>query len=475
MEDVLGLGHDWARGVAIQSDGKIVVAGDSNDDFALARYNTNGSLDTTFDGNGKVNTPVAPGSSRDEAYAVAIQADGKIVAGGIAEVVTFDDDYALARYNTNGSLDTSFDGDGKVTTPIASGGPLPKDVVNALAIQPSDGKIVAAGESAADFSLARYNPNGSLDTSFDGDGKVTTAGAFLRAHALALRPGGEIVAAGAAGGFGVVRYKPDGSLDTSFDADGRLVTPIAAGGSLEVARGVVIQPDDKIVAAGYANMEAPDNLEFALVRYKATPTLAAAAQPPSGPAGGSFSAEATVTGGSNPTGQVEFKLYGPTTAGNCTGQVVHTEIVQLSLTGTASTTTTVSQAGHYEWTASYLGDASNASASTTCGQDPLTVGPPTAVALASFRAVVARRGVLLRFRTAFEAQTLGFNIYRQQRGKLTRLNLTLISSIARGTTGGHTYSWLDRRAPRGTGALRYRLQAVSLDGTRSWLGSAVAR
>ena len=106
-----------AYSVAIQSDGKIVAAGDSNNgsnsDFALVRYNTDGSLDTSFDSDGKVTTAI--GSGTDEAYSVAIQSDGKIVAAGYSNNGS-NNDFALVRYNTDGSLDTSFDSDGKVTT-----------------------------------------------------------------------------------------------------------------------------------------------------------------------------------------------------------------------------------------------------------------------------------------------------------------------------------------------------------------------
>ena len=151
---------DEARGVAIQSDGKIVVAGfsfnGSNNDFALTRYNSNGSLDTTFDGDGKVTTAV--GSSADVAYSVAIQSDGKIVVAGSSDDGSSNEsnEFALTRYNSDGSLDTTFDGSGKVTTAVGSSA----DVAYSVAIQ-SDGKIVVVGSSDDgsdwDFALTRYN------------------------------------------------------------------------------------------------------------------------------------------------------------------------------------------------------------------------------------------------------------------------------------------------------------------------------
>jgi uncharacterized delta-60 repeat protein len=267
---------DLANAVAIQGDGKIVAAGDtfvsgSGDDFALARYNTDGSLDTTFDGDGKVTTDFAGGF--DAAFGVAIQGDGKIVAAGVA-VVSGTGDFALARYNTDGSLDTSFDGDGKVTTAFGSS----TDEAFAVAIQ-GDGKIVAAGGAVlfggTDFALARYNTDGSLDTGFDGDGKVTTdfAGITTEARAVAIQGDGKIVAAGTAfisgGDFALARYNTDGSLDITFDGDGKVTTDFA--GSTDQAFGVAIQGDGKIVAAGCVSCSGSD--DFALARYNTDGSL----------------------------------------------------------------------------------------------------------------------------------------------------------------------------------------------------------
>src|SRR5918996_1245248 len=254
--------NDAGRGVAIQADGKIVAAGvaicdpcagpTTIHDFALARYNRDGSLDATFgEGDGKVTTDFFAGA--DEAFAVAIQADGKIVAGGAAAVSGVD--FALARYNPDGSLDPTFDGDGKVTTDYGFG----SSQIYGLAIQ-TDGRIVAAGygaSTAQDFFLARYNSNGSLDPSFDGDGKVTFLGFgpnHNQANAVAIQADGKIVAAGFASAsfnetFALGRYNTDGSLDPTFDADGKVTTQLSNG---DQARGVAIQRDGKIVTAGSA-------------------------------------------------------------------------------------------------------------------------------------------------------------------------------------------------------------------------------
>ena len=270
----VGSGNDYAYSVAIQSDGKIVVAGESgnspgNRDFALTRYNANGSLDISFDGDGKVTTDF--GSRFDDvAYSVAIQSDGKIVVAGYSLNSGGNWDFALTRYNANGSLDISFDGDGKVTTDF--GGALDRAV--SVAIQ-SDGKIVAAGYSDngsnRDFALTRYNSNGSLDTTFDGDGKVTTDfGSIDTALSVAIQSDGKIVVAGYSGNtpfnwdFALTRYNSNGSLDTTFDGDGKVTTAI--GISSDYAFSVAIQSDGKIVAAGYSD-NGSSNRDFALTRY----------------------------------------------------------------------------------------------------------------------------------------------------------------------------------------------------------------
>ena len=242
-----------ALGMAIQADGKIVVVGEGANsntwDFAVVRYNTDGSLDTSFGGTGIVLTPV--GNSHDLATSVAIQADGKIVvAGGTGSSL------AVVRYNPNGTLDTSFNGTGKVITSASSG-------AGDLAIQ-SDGKIVVAGGNA----LIRYNTNGSLDTSFNGTGIVITQSSGI-ASSVAIQSDGKIVAAGGSqNSFAVVRYNTDGLLDTSFNGTGIVTTPVGNSGS--GAEELAIQPDGKIVAAGYA---VGANLDFAFVRYNPNGSL----------------------------------------------------------------------------------------------------------------------------------------------------------------------------------------------------------
>ena len=259
-------GWDTGDAVAIQGDGKIVVAGTNessgDNDFALARYNTDGSLDTSFSGDGKQTTGFG---DDDYATGVVIQADGRIVAAG--DTTAGDDlDIALARYNANGSLDPGFDGDGKVITNLDG-----HEVVRAATIQ-SNGKVIVAGGTNgcgdSDLLLARYNTDGSEDSSFEGGALCTDFGGYERAFAVAIQPDSKIVAAGCTactgGDFALARYNANGSLDTSFSGDGKQRTGF--GGS-DGASGVAIQADGRIVAAGYTT--AGGDYDFALARYHA--------------------------------------------------------------------------------------------------------------------------------------------------------------------------------------------------------------
>jgi len=221
--------RDYSRGLAIQSDGKIVVAGISgysatagNADFTVVRYNTDGSLDTSFDTDGIVITDFGPGTNDDDyCRGLAIQPDGKIVVAGRSFVTPATYALAVIRYNADGSLDTTFDGDGKAQFE------MPAIIeMYAFALQP-DGKIIVGGR-AFSFStnsfnglIARFNSNGSLDTSFGSNGSTTASvsGVF----SVALQTDGKIVAAGTQGSdpaFAVARLNPNGSPDTSFGNGG---------------------------------------------------------------------------------------------------------------------------------------------------------------------------------------------------------------------------------------------------------------
>jgi uncharacterized delta-60 repeat protein len=272
-------GLDGVAAIALQPDGKIVVTGFATlgtAHFGLARYNPNGTLDTTFGTGGKVLTDLS--GTRDIANALAIQSDGKIVAGGYTvDPVTSFLIFALARYNANGSLDSTFGSGGKVTTRVVFGDGE-DDEIFGLAIQP-DGRIIAAGQAnfAQDFGMVRYQTDGSRDTAFGTNGVVTTDfnGFIDRASSVVLQLDGKIVLAGSAslttgttaGDFALARYNPSGSLDSTFGAGGKVMTDF--GGNVDIVRGIVLQSDNKIVAAG-STVNGPGSSDFALARYLAT-------------------------------------------------------------------------------------------------------------------------------------------------------------------------------------------------------------
>ena len=270
----IGNSDDWGTAIAIQTDGKILVAGyavgNSNYDFAAVRYNSNGSLDNTFNTDGKVTTDIA--GNTNTCSSVALQIDGKIVLAGSSDSGT-DYDFAVIRYDTNGSLDNTFDTDGIVTTDIGSS----NDDGFALAIQ-GDGKIIVVGVSSNggddDFTLVRYNTNGSLDNTFDTDGKVVTnIGSFSedRGLAVVLQSDGKILVAGDTEisnvDFAVVSYNTDGSLNTDFDTDG-IVTTAIAGSDDDRAFAIAIQSDGKIVVAG--GSITGSNFDFSVARFNNT-------------------------------------------------------------------------------------------------------------------------------------------------------------------------------------------------------------
>lgn len=253
-----------ANALALQPDGKIIVAGvgwsrmRSAGDFALARYQPDGSSDPSFGMGGKLLTDVA--GKYAEALALSFQSDGKIVVAGSwssSEEGQSYGEFTLVRYKADGSLDQSFGHAGKVITRIGDG----LAIAYALALQ-SDGKIVVAGTFGGKFVVVRYQANGALDPSFGTAGTmITTVGVSGGATALALQPDGKIIAAGNADdNFALVRYYADGRLDTRFGTGGKVMTAVGArSGALALA----FQPDGKIVVAGSA-----DN-SFALIRYHA--------------------------------------------------------------------------------------------------------------------------------------------------------------------------------------------------------------
>ena len=275
--DIAG-NYDHANAVAIQPDGKIVVIGSTyngtDNDFAVVRYNSDGSLDTTFDANGVVTTNV--NSAENRGLAGALQTDGKIVVGGWG-YVGGDANFMVLRYNTDGSLDTTFDGNGIASANVGAG---EDEEARAMVLQP-DGKIILAGfvinnsSGHERLALVRFNSDGSLDTTFDGDGIVTTnvsVGDNEGAYGITLQSDGKIVVAGYADtdvDFAVLRYNEDGSLDTTFDGDGMLTTDIFSGGD-DWAYDVEVQSDGAIVVAGFGTN---GNTYVAVVRYNTDGSL----------------------------------------------------------------------------------------------------------------------------------------------------------------------------------------------------------
>ena len=229
--------------VAIQPDGKIVVTCfDDDQNFgAIIRLNNNGSLDTSFGNQGVVGTTGGY-------YSVTVQSDGKIItSAGVPFNNPFD--YRIRRFNANGSIDITFGGgDGVTDLPIAADAVLTQ----------ADGKIIGAGESGNQFAVARFNPDGTADESFDSDGLVTTStGTGSGARSVMTLRDGRIVAVGS---HSLVRYNPNGSLDTTFDNDGIVALPVQFGWTR-----VAVQANGKVVIAGTSHGGSTD--DYALIRY----------------------------------------------------------------------------------------------------------------------------------------------------------------------------------------------------------------
>lgn len=261
---VLNLGGtDIAHGVAVQPDAKIVVVGESAGNWALTRLNEDGSLDTTFDSDGKVFTDL--GASIDTAWSVVLDpATNKIYAAGIGGDTGGNPYVVICRYNTNGSLDTSWDGDGKKYTGFASDN-------CAYSIQ-LDGKVVIAGKLNGNFLIARYNTNGTFDTSFDGDGRqsVDFGTSSDSGYGLAVQSDGKLVVAGvkgtgSSGQFALARLNTNGSLDSTFGSSGTVTTSFTGGNA--AAYDVRVLADGRIVAVGGANSD------FAIAKYNSNGTL----------------------------------------------------------------------------------------------------------------------------------------------------------------------------------------------------------
>jgi uncharacterized delta-60 repeat protein len=254
---------DRAFAAALEEDGKIVTAGQvasgTASDFAILRFNPDGTPDMDFGTGGVVTTDFG---AEDLALGVALQADGKIVAVGGMDTGT-GGQFAVARYATDGTLDASFGVAGVVTTPLTG-----RARAYAVAIQPDGGIVVGGisndGPNTTDFALVRYDTDGNLDPGFGAGGIVETDfGGEDDLHALALQPDGKIVVAGAALDttfFALARYAADGSLDTAFGAAGKTLRNVP-GTFYDLALALALQADGGMIAGGTGNVEG-----FALVR-----------------------------------------------------------------------------------------------------------------------------------------------------------------------------------------------------------------
>ncbi|MGW6710728.1 calcium-binding protein, partial [Streptomyces sp. NPDC054956] len=250
---------------AEEANGKLLAVGKpGGDGYAQVRLDTNGNPDPSLGGDGTVVAgflSTSPQGGGGIAQGMALQPDGKILAVGYVGNTAFD--IGVARYLPDGSLDTSFSGDGMVTADFGG-----HEFGKAVAVQP-DGKIVASGSGDAGFALLRYNADGSPDTGFGTGGRTSVSfpGDGGTAYAMALQQNGKIVLAGRGdapntselGQFGLARFHTNGTVDTGFGGDGFVLTGF---GEIGEARGVLVQPDGKIVAAGYGAGYA-----FALARY----------------------------------------------------------------------------------------------------------------------------------------------------------------------------------------------------------------
>jgi len=256
--------------MVLQPDGKIVVTGWtflSDKDIALLRYNTDGSLDSTFGINGKVITDI--NGETQEANAIALQQDGKIVLTGFSNTSSTFNDVLVLRYNTNGVIDSTFNGIGYIIPNINN----EDDEGQGIAVQP-DGKIVIAGYTYSNFTyydnvVMRFDTTGTLDTSFNSTGIVYSDinGFDNQANSLVLQPDGKIVTAGKAYitsiDISLSRFLSNGVLDSTFGDNGHIITDVANDN--DEAFAVLLQNDGRLVVSGYSSSSFTDGL--VLCRY----------------------------------------------------------------------------------------------------------------------------------------------------------------------------------------------------------------
>lgn len=422
---------DAAFAVAVQADGRIVVAGGGGwSGVTLIRYTRGGRLDSRF-GNGGIAQPALRDECGEWARALAIQRDGKIVVAG--ECLANEEEWQkglLARYTPQGRVDRAFGDGGSVLT---SFGPGENTSARGVAIQ-ADGRIVIGGASEAvlgenqGFALARYMPDGQLDASFGSAGTVLDVPGA--AFALALQPDGKIVAAGA----GVARYAPHGSPDSSFGGDGKVPTDLGVSG-------VVIQTDGKIVVAG--SIARGRRTDVAVRRYLSDGT-------PDAEFG---------SGGRVITDFGAFWDSAREVALQSDGRIV--------VAGTSEPSVLASAFALARYTTSGRLDRGFGK-----GGKVRTVFDVGVTGFASFSAKRQKQGVLVRWRTTSEVGVRGFHIYRD--GTLVRVTRRLIASKGSATRGA-SYAFRDRRAPKAPRRYSYGLVEVTRDGRTIYRGQAVVK
>ena len=291
----IGTGDSYPNAGILQPDGKIVVVGQAynvnHGEFALVRYNIDGSLDNSFGTGGKVMTPV--GLNYAYASGLAILPDGKfIVVGGSADS-SWVTAFATVKYNSNGSIDSSFGTNGRVVSHLGHFitflnniyyGVYSSENANSIIIQP-DGKIIVAGNSYTHsgcydyyggiycnpaFAMIRYNSNGGIDSAFGSNGKVFDSSSLVYQSSAVLQTDGKILVTGQdIGGqssrFVTNRYNSNGNLDISFGTNGKALTPVGGQDNYSYPRSIFCQPDGKILVAGVTSSNNISSI--AVVRY----------------------------------------------------------------------------------------------------------------------------------------------------------------------------------------------------------------
>jgi uncharacterized delta-60 repeat protein len=283
--DLGGNFDDWPHDIAVLADGKTLVVGEvdgsvGNVDFGVARFTATGTFDLTFGSAGnRVIFFDQGGSNDDNGWTIAVQPDGKIILAGTVDVGVGTTDIGVVRLNSNSTNDTTFGSGGKVTIAFDIGGEN-VDIGLDVALQ-QDGKIVVVGAAEAtnswmDFAIARLETDGTLDTTFDGDGKATVTFDLGGdeddwAYAVALNPDGKIVVAGQVDGpggprdFGLARLDANGALDSTFGSGGKTTIAFDQGSGSDDLYGLAVPTSGGIYLAGGVDV-APSGIDFGIAK-----------------------------------------------------------------------------------------------------------------------------------------------------------------------------------------------------------------